>query len=148
MPARYQLAGVQFDYPDNWTVDESDRHADPTSVTVSSPGGAFWSLTIHKADTDPAVLVDTVLAALRDEYEQMDAERAGEDVDGRELSGYDVSFYCLDLIGAATIRGFRAPQGTCVVLCQAEDREFERMRQVFLEVTTSLLRGIAAPSTS
>jgi len=148
MPAHYQLAGVRFDYPENWTVDDGDRHADPASVTVSSPGGAFWTLTIHEADADPAVLIDTVLAALRDEYEQVDAERAGEIVDGRALSGYDVNFYCLDLISAAMIRGFQTPQGTYVVLCQAEDSEFELLRQVFLAVTTSLLRGLAAPSPS
>ena len=144
MPASYDRFGIHFDYPDNWQLDASDEQGDPTSVTVACPSGAFWTLTSHPADADLGDLIDQVLSVLREEYEQLDAEAVSQTLGEVELIGYDVNFYCLDFISDATIRGFQTPGATYVILCQAEDNEFQQLDLVFQAVTTSLLRGLAA----
>jgi hypothetical protein len=146
MPASYDRFGIHFDYPDNWEVDSSDEQGDPASVTVASPSGAFWTISRHPADANLGDLIDQVLSVLRDEYEQLDAKHVGQPLGDVELIGYDVDFYCLDFISDATIRGFQTPQATYVILCQAEDNEFQQFDLVFQAITVSLLRSLATAS--
>jgi hypothetical protein len=71
----------------------------------------------------------------------VDAEETTQVVEGSELSGLDVNFFCLDLTSTAQVRGMIAEIGTVMILIQAEDREFARLEPIFLAITTSLLRG-------
>ncbi len=144
MPALYDHLGVRFQYPDNWILEGEPAGRDHTSVTVVSPQGAFWSLTIHPASEDLAGLLRVVLDALRAEYQELDAERAVQAIGGRQLVGYDVNFYCLDLTNTAQVRGFQTDRATYVLLCQAEDRDFTAVERVFLAMTTSLMAGMAS----
>ncbi len=146
MPALYEQFGIRFEYPDNWVLDASEDQSSPASIAVTSPSGAFWSVSIHPVDEDLASVVDQVLAALRDVYEDLDAEAISQDFGPCESIGYDVNFYCLDLISCAMIRAVHMPQGTYVVLCQAEDNDYQRFEPVFLAITTSLLCGAAVGS--
>jgi len=146
MPALYEQLGIRFEYPDNWVLDASEDQGSPASIAVTSPSGAFWSVSIHPADEDLAALVDQVLAALHDVYQDLDAEAISQDFGPCESIGYDVDFYCLDLTSSAMIRAVRTPQGTYVVLCQAEDQDYQRFEPVFQAITTSLLRGATADS--
>ena len=57
----------------------------------------------------------------------------------RELAGFDLFFYYLDLTNTAQVRCSRDQQASYTVFCQAEDREFEQVRLVFDAMTTSLL---------
>jgi len=139
MPAVYEKMGIRFLYPDNWTLDEQEAIEGNRSVSVYSPGGAFWSITLHARSADPGELAATALATLKAEYEHTEAEPVSEQISGRSISGYDLSFFYLDLTNTALIRGFRAADASCLVLCQAEDREFERVAPVFRAITTSLL---------
>ncbi|MEN6451777.1 MAG: hypothetical protein ABFC96_14905 [Thermoguttaceae bacterium] len=139
MPARFDSLGISFQYPDNWTLDDSDALLGRKSVTVYSPGGAFWTVTIHPGSADPAKLVAAVVDAMKREYEGLEAEPAEETVAGHELAGYDLAFYCLDLTNTAIIRGLRAGEATYTIFCQAEDREFNQMGGVFRAMTASLL---------
>ena len=146
MPALYEQFGIHFEYPDNWVLDASEDQSSPASITVTSSSGAFWSISIHPVDEDLDTVVDQVLAALRDVYQDLDVEVISQDFGPWESIGYDVNFYCLDLISCAMIRAVHTPQGTYVVLCQAEDQDYQRFEPVFLAITTSLLRGAAAGS--
>ena len=146
MPALYEQFGICFEYPDNWVLDASENQSSPASMTVASPSGAFWSVSIHSPDEDLGAVVDQVLAALRDVYQDLDAEAISQDFGPNESVGYDVNFYCLDLTSSAMIRAVHTPQGTYVVLCQAEDHDYQRFESVFLAITTSLLRGAAVGS--
>jgi hypothetical protein len=141
MPAVYEKLGVRFLYPDNWTLDEDEALHGNSSVTVQSPGGAFWSLVLHSASADPAELAATALRALKAEYQDSEAEPVSEQLNGRSISGYDLNFFYLDFTNTALIRAFRAAGASCLVLCQAEDREFEELALVFRAMTTSLLSG-------
>ena len=139
MPAVYDKLGIRFLYPDNWTLDEDDALKGNEAVTVYSPGGAFWSITLHPLATDPGELAVAALQTLKTEYEDSESEPASQEVAGQTLKGFDVNFFYLDLTNTALIRGFRLHDATCLVLCQAEDREFAQLGPVFDAITTSLL---------
>lgn len=141
MPAVYEKSGIRFSYPENWIVDEEDATEGQTSVSVSSPGGlAFWSIMMQARTVEPKALALRVLDAIKQEYEDFEAEPAHETIAGQELTGFDTNFYCLDLTNTALIRAFRNSVASCVIICQAEDREFASVEPVFRAITTSLLR--------
>lgn len=142
MPAKFEKLGISFQYPDNWTLDEEDAPAGGKSVTIYSPGGAFWSVALHPGSADPAQLAKVAVDAMRQEYEELEAEQTRETLAGRELIGYDLNFYYLDLTNTARIRCLRTDQTTLTIFCQAEDREFDRVELVFQAITTSLLGGL------
>ena len=139
MPAVYEKMGIRFLYPDNWTLDEQEAFDGNRSVSVSSPGGAFWSIALHARGTNPDELAATALEILRAEYADAESEEASEEIAGQPTSGFDVHFFFFDLTNTALIRGFRTAAASCLVLCQAEDREFETLAPVFRAITTSLL---------
>jgi len=142
MPAHFHNLGICFQYPDNWTLDDSDARLGRKSVTVYSPQGAFWSVAIHSASADPVKLAKTVVATLEKEYDSVEIEDVEETVAGHTLRGHDLAFYCLDLTNTAQVRSFRSAHSSYMVYCQAEDSEYERVKLVFQAMTYSLLSGI------
>ncbi|MGD0896891.1 MAG: hypothetical protein ABR915_03580 [Thermoguttaceae bacterium] len=144
MPAIFQKLGISFQYPENWTLDEQDARAGRGSVTVYSPGGAFWSVAVHSQPADPAEMSQLALDAMRQEYEGLEVEEAHETIAGHDLTGYDLNFFYLDLISTSGIRSLRVGRTTYTIFYQAEDREFDRVRRVFEAMTTSLLQGIGS----
>ena len=143
MPSSYNKLGLTFQYPDNWTLDEKDALEGENTVTVYSPGGAFWSIVVHPAQVDPEDLTKTALKAMRKEYDELDSERVQETIGEQNLIGYDLNFYCLDLTNTALVRAFRTPGASYLILCQADDREFEQIEAVFRAITASLVSGLA-----
>ncbi|HID78261.1 MAG TPA: hypothetical protein EYP56_19985 [Planctomycetaceae bacterium] len=142
MPATYNKLGITFQYPENWTLDEEDALTGQQSVTVYSPGGAFWSISIHPRSADPQRLARAAVEAMRQEYADVDAEAADERIAGREMIGYDLNFFYLDLTNTAMVRSLRTARATYVIFSQAEDREFQRVEMVFRAITTSFVEGI------
>ena len=142
MPAEFNKLGISFQYPENWTLDEDDALTGRESVTLYSPGGAFWSISVHPGTADPLALARAAVDAMKSEYEQLEAHEARETLAGCDLVGYDLNFYCLDLISTASVRCIRTPRATYAVFYQAEDREFDQVRPVFLAMTTSFLQNL------
>ncbi len=140
MPAEFNKLGISFQYPENWALDEEATGTN--SVTVYSPGGAFWSISIHPRATDPELLAEAAVKAMREEYEDIDAEQTKETIAGRQLVGYDLNFFYLDLTNTATVRCIRTDQATYTVFYQAEDREFHRIHAVFRAMTASFLKSL------
>jgi hypothetical protein len=134
--------GISFQYPENWELDEREALEGEHGVTVYSPGGAFWSLLLQPARVDPQASAEAALAALRKEYDELDAEPARDEIDDRDLVGFDANFYYLDLTNTAYIRAFRTPAASYLILCQAEDRELAEIDAVFRAMTTSLIRSL------
>ncbi len=142
MPALFDSLGISFQYPENWTLDDADAVLGRKSVTIYSPGGAFWTVAIHSASAEPAKLATAIVDTMRKEYQGLDAEEVEESVSGHDLVGYDLAFYCLDLTNTAQVRSLRVGNATYTIYCQAEDREYERIKQVFQAITITLLNGL------
>jgi hypothetical protein len=141
MPATYDHAGLRFDYPENWAVDDVSDDADLPHVTISSPETAFWHLACHPPEVHLESLFDEALSALRAEYADMEVEPAEDQLEQQLITGYDINFICLDLTNTCWLRGLQTPTATYLMICQAEDREFDRLETVFLAMLASALRN-------
>jgi hypothetical protein len=139
MPATYEKLGIRFQYPDNWTLDEGEALEGEKSVSVYSPGGAFWSVMIHPPLQAPEDLVDAALRTMKEVYDELDAESVEETIGEMELVGCDMNFYCLDLTNTAAVRSGRTDEATLVIFWQADDRELAEVESVFRAITLSLL---------
>jgi hypothetical protein len=134
--------GLSFDYPDNWSVDLGDSAGQHAAVTVYAPGGGFWAVSGHAAGGDAAELAAAVERQMREEYRDLDAEAAEDDVAGRRLPGIDFNFYCLDLTNTAQLRTLTLPGSIYLLFCQAEDRDWEQVAPVFAAMTASFVSGL------
>jgi len=143
MPNEFTRPGIQFMYPDNWTLDEDSSRPECNSVTVTSPSGAFWSVTIHALTVDPDDLCATVLEAMGEIYDELESEEMTEKIADYQLKGYNMNFYCLDLTNTSKILTFRADKATYSIFCQADDRDCKKLKPVFNAISTSLLTNLA-----
>lgn len=139
MPAVFDKLGIRFQYPENWTLETESSTPDRPSISVYSPSGGFWTVMAHRPDVEPQELASAAVDAMKKEYDELDSEPADEQIGGVELAGFDLNFYCLDLTNSARIRAFSTQRASYLVICQAEDREFEELAPVFHAITTSLL---------
>ncbi len=142
---RFDRLGITFEYPDNWLVD-AETPDDGLCVTVSSPDGAFWSVSGHAPSDDAEALADAVLGQMREEYRDLDSEVAVDTVAGHHLAGYDMNFSYLDLISTAQVRTFETPTALYVIFSQAEDHEWESVCRVFDAMTMSLVMSADSSS--
>lgn len=142
MSAQFAEAGLRFQYPENWTLDREGGRCECRSVTVSSPATAFWTLSVHPLASDPAALAEAAEHAMQEEYEDLESEETKDQIGGYELVGKNFNFYCLDLTNTAWIRCVRTDRATYTIFCQAEDREFDQVADVFRAMTTSFLSNV------
>jgi len=142
MPVVFDKLGICFTYPDNWKLDETEAVKGAAAVTVFSPGGSFWSISLHAAETEPEELVATAVKALRETYVDLDVDTVTEQIGQHELAGADVNFICLDLTNTALVRSFAGKRFNGLILAQADDREFVQIEPVFRAMTFSLLQKI------
>jgi hypothetical protein len=140
MPAQYDRLDIRFLYPDNWTVEE-DLDDWPHEITVQSPGSAYWELQVYPTRLDPEELAAEVLRAMQAEYKDLESQPIAEDIGPWPVVGYNLSFFCLDLLIAYQFRCLCVAGHTYLLIYQAEDREFERQQLVFEAMTRSLLAG-------
>ena len=84
MPVVFDKLGIRFTYPENWRLDETEALQGAATVTVYSPGGSFWSISLHAIETVPEELVAATVKALRETYDELDAEPMTEAVAGHE----------------------------------------------------------------
>lgn len=140
MPANFDKFGIRFEYPENWSVESGDDAASP-QVTVSSLHTAFWQLSKHSMNADLEPLFDEVLAALRSEYQEIEVEPENATVEGHAVQGFSVNFFYLDLTNTCCLQGIETRTAKYLVVSQAEDREFERVKPVFDAMLASVLRN-------
>ncbi len=142
MPQIFSKFGISFLYPDNWTLEEQGAEGEADSATVYSPGGAFWSVSIHSASADPEDLAKAAVEAMRAEYSDLEQESSDQLVGGNKVHGFDLAFSYLDLTSSAFVRSFPTPLATYVLFYQAEDQEFRQFEQVFAAITTSFFDSL------
>ncbi len=117
----YEDHGVRFEYPSNWNVEVTEDGPE-TTIDVQHPEGlAFALLRTDEARPDPAALADEALAAMREEYSDLEAVPVIETLREHVATGYDVNFFSLDIANGARIRCFRSPRRTVLVFGQWSD---------------------------
>ena len=133
----YDRHGITFQYPADWEVSEQEQD-DECLITVSGPGTSFWSVGLFRDRPSPELVLETALAAFKDEYPDLDAYDVDDELLNQPTLGYDIEFFCLELVNTARLRAFLAREFTVLVLCQADDTELEGSNPLFDEMSRSL----------
>lgn len=136
MQARYHTEGLQFAYPADWTVSE-EQTADGLSVMITSSGTAFCSFLLMPDRPDIRTVLKSALVAFDESYAEVDSEPVECRLASRAARGYDVDFYCLELLNAAWLRAFRTGRYTVFLLFQAGFDE-PHARDIFDAICNSL----------
>jgi hypothetical protein len=137
MVAQFEESGIRFQYPENWALEREETEGGWT-VTVQSPDTAFLLLCLRE-DMPPTVEVaETALAALREDYPDLDADDYVDTLAGQPAVGHDVRFFSLDLTNTCWIRSFYSTQGTVLLMCQFNDLEIEKNEPVLRAICASL----------
>ena len=139
MTATFEKNGISFLYPESWSVSEYSDAEDFREVSLESPEGSIWSVSIFPTDAAPTELSESCRVALQDQYEDFEFSEFSGEYCGFAAVGFDADFYCLDFLVTAQNRAFQQLDKTYSVFCQAESREFERNRDVFNAITMSML---------
>lgn len=128
---------IIFQYPTDWILTEDEADGEVT-VSLQTPGAAFWSLTVF--DDRPAAedVLGAVLNAYRDEYPELDIYAVSTTVCRLPAEACDLDFVCLDLVSSAALRSFESLTRTFLIVYQGPDRELERFQGDFERVTLSL----------
>ena len=133
----YDRHGITFQYPADWEVTEQEE-GDECLITVSGPGTSFWSVGLFRDRPSPDLVLETALAAFKDEYPDLDAYVTDDELLSQPTLGYDIEFFCLELVNTARLRTFLAREFTVLVLSQADDTELEISDPLFAEMSGSL----------
>ncbi len=139
MVAQYDEQGIQFAYPDNWSIADEELEDMPRGVSVQSPSGAYWDVKLFSQEESPAWICDQALQAMREVYENVEAEAVTEGIYGLPATGYNLDFFCLDFLVTTYLRCLVVGQRIALLTYQAESQEFEQQRAVFDAITKSFL---------
>lgn len=138
MPAIFNRHGIRFMYPENWVLGEEDGEDESDAVTVTSPAGAFLSVGLYAAGSSPDAVSQTAIRALKDEYDSLEILPLPARFAHEGAISYELNFIYLDLFGTVRVHAFRAGDLTCLVMIQAESRDFDALEQVFDAICESL----------
>ncbi len=118
MTVNFDDHGIRFRYPSVWEIDVSDDGPRTTISAQSADGPAFALVTLDEDRPAPAKVADEALGAMREEYPNLEALPAIEEVGGHKAVGYDVEFFSLDILNGCAIRAYRTPRRTILVFAQ------------------------------
>lgn len=143
----YDAHGVRFQYPESWTL--SDESTDEKlAVTVQSPGTAFWTLAVFEDSPSPERVIESAVAAYREEYPEADIYPLNSTPGPQSpVFSREIEFVCLELIVTAKVEAYQAGSRTAMVLFQLSDTEIETHRSALDAMTASLQIRDAADST-
>ncbi len=137
MVETYEEEGIRFRFPENWRLEREDNEAGWT-VSLQSPETAFVTIGLYQEMLDAEGMAETALAAMRDDYPDLEAEDRVDSLAGRPAIGYDIRFFSFDLTNTCWIRSFYCSRGTVVVMCQVNDLELEKNEPVLRAICASL----------
>jgi hypothetical protein len=134
--AEFSDGGIRFQYPENWVLERENNDTGWT-VSVQSPGTAFLMVCLRE-DT-PAIdeVADAALAALQEDYPELEFEQCIDSVAGQPAVGHVMRFFSLDLTNTCWTRSFYSSEGTLLVLWQVNDLELEHAEPVLKAICSS-----------
>ena len=88
---------------------------------------------------DPEAIIDSVIDAYQEMYEELDVYDSGIEIPGIDSLARELDFVCLDLVSSASLLIFQPGTQTVLVMFQGEDRELEKTRPLLEAMTRSIL---------
>ena len=141
MVAGFERSGFRVTYAEHWELFDEQLTQEPSTVSLQSPGSGFWSLATYPESSSPADLAAEALQAMQTQYSDLEFESLpDESWISDEALGYELNFFCLDMVVTARILTFRSQKQSLLVHWQAEAQEFEQAEGVFRAITLSLVR--------
>ncbi len=137
MVVQFDQDGIQFRYPENWRL-EREENEEGWTVSLQSPDTAFLMICYRDDQPDPGDVAATALAALKDEYDELEADDCVDSVAGQPAVGHDIRFFSFDLTNTCWTRSFYSAQGTVLVMCQVNDLELEKNEPILRAICKSL----------
>ena len=137
MAERFESNGICFLYPENWRLEREETDTGWT-VLLQSPDTAFFLLSLDEDGPDSEHVVNTALEALREDYEDLEADECVDSLAGQPAVGHDIRFTSLDLTNTCWTRSFYCADGTVLVMCQLNDLELEQHEPVLRAICASL----------
>ena len=137
MIAEFHDGGISFRYPETWRLEREETDQGWT-VSLQSPGTAFMMVCLREDMPSTDHLADAALAALSEDYPELEADECVDSVAGQPAVGHDIQFFSLDLTNTSWTRSFYTSRGTVLVLCQTNDLEMEKNEPVLRAICASL----------
>ena len=137
MPAMFHEDGIRFRYPENWKFDRQ-QNDEGWTVTLQSPETAFMLVSLREDLPDPTELAETALDALKEEYQDLEADDCVDTVARQPAVGHDIRFFAFDLTNTCWTRSFYTSHGTVLLMCQVNDLELSTNEPVLRAICVSL----------
>ena len=137
MAALFERDGIRFRYPETWQL-EREESANGWTVSLQGPGTAFLILSVDLDTPEVDAVAETALAALRDDYPDLEADSYVDTVAGQPAVGHEIRFFSFDLTNTCWTRSFYAGGGTCLLMWQVNDLELEQSEDILRAICASV----------
>jgi hypothetical protein len=143
----YDRYRIYIAYPENWHLEENDIESADGSISISNDNGAFWLLKMYPIGTNPDDIAREAVETMQSEYENIEVERFDKIFFDKTVTGFDMTFFYLDLMNIAKVLcfvkdGFTMAvfwqTGNQLIISNADDVPIE---DVLEAVTYSMLSG-------
>lgn len=137
MIKNFDRDGIQFQYPANWTLD-LDEGGNGWTVVLQSPATAFALISLRPDADTPSQVATEALDALKQEYSELEADQAIDNIAGQPAVGHDIEFLTLDTSIICWTRCFESSAGPVLVLCQTSEYDREMNEPVLRAICASI----------
>lgn len=142
MPATFELFGLKFLYPDNWKEMKRAEDEGGDGVTLELPSGGFVSLEKEREGQLIEEIIEEVADSIAEDYEEIEREEIllAEALPNEHT--IDFRFYYLDLLIVSRLIIFKAVGRTLILQIQAESRDFDENKLVFLAILKQIRESL------
>ena len=137
MAALFERDGIRFRYPETWQIEREDSPSGWT-VSLQGPGTAFLVLSVDQDMPEVDAVAETAVAALRDDYPDLEADACVDTVGGQPAIGHEIRFFSFDLTNTCWTRSFYAGGGTALLMWQVNDLELEQSEDILRAICASV----------
>jgi hypothetical protein len=140
----FQRDLISFQYPNDWTVEESlsdpvgDSEDEGWSITIQSRETAILIIAFRPDADEITQLAEETLSVLKEEYPELDAEDRVETLAGRMTIGHDIDLIALDATVACQTRCLESPGGPMLLMLQYSERDSDDTQQAAQAILKSL----------
>ena len=95
MTAVFENEELQFMYPENWKLSQSGETDDFVEVSLESPDGGIWSVSIFNDGTSCGQLLDSCAEALDEQYQDFERIEFSGEVGGFDIQSKHDTCLCI-----------------------------------------------------